>query len=180
MPDGTVYSAREMAREQGEKLKTGGVIAFPSSRDERGNYQWEWQPPTILGNATEIREYPRDLDNEITRGMGIPDSVLVDSPGSGSYAGRKVPERAFYVGLEQVVADLMVAIRLQLIDPLLKLNFEGDHEYEIITKPLIEIMSPEGTPPAGFGQDLGAGNTIGGMFSNDGASNAAAPEASNV
>lgn len=177
MPDGTVYSAREMAREQGEKLKTGGVIAFPSTKDERGNYQWDWTPPSILGNAQEIREYPKDLDNEISRGMGIPDSVLTDSPGSGSYAGRKVPERAFYVGLEQIVAELMLGLRIQLLDPLIKLNFEGEHEYDIITKPLIEIMSPDGTPPAGFGEGIvGDGQTIGGVFSNEGMTASSTPQ----
>lgn len=168
MPDGTVYSAREMAREQGERLKTGGIVVFPNSRDQDGAYQWMWDEPKILGNATEIREYPRDLDLEIARGLGIPDSVINDPSGTGSYAGRRVPERAFYVSLEQIICDLMSAIRNQILDPLLKLNFAGNHDYEIITKPLVEVMSPEATPPAGYEQGQMPGNnstTIGNIFS---------------
>lgn len=169
-PDGTIYSAREMAREQGERLKTGGIVVFPNARDADGRYQWEWDPPAIQGNASEIREYPRDLDVEISRGLGIPDSVLTDPSGTGSYAGRRVPERAFYISLEQVLSELINALKTQIIDPLLKLNFEGDHEYEIITKPLVEVMSPEATPPAGYGQGVQGmpGNnstTIGNVFS---------------
>lgn len=159
-----------MAREQGERLKTGGIVVFPNARDADGRYQWEWDPPAIQGNASEIREYPRDLDVEISRGLGIPDSVLTDPSGTGSYAGRRVPERAFYISLEQVLSELINALKTQVIDPLLKLNFEGDHEYEIITKPLVEVMSPEATPPAGYGQGVQGmpGNnstTIGNVFS---------------
>lgn len=149
MPDGTIYSAREMAREMAEKLKTGGIVAFPGSRDERGEYQWALEHPQINGNAQEIREYPHDLDLEIMRGLGIPDSVLTDQPGTGSYAGRRVPERAFYVRLEGIIHQLVEAIKIQILDPLVYLNFAGDLDYEIITKPLVEIMSPEGTPPPG-------------------------------
>jgi len=158
-----------MAREQGERLKTGGIVVFPNSRDQEGKYQWEWEPPEILGNATEIRNYPRDLDVEISRGLGIPDSVLTDPAGSGSYSGRRVPERAFYVSLEEVLSELMNALKTQIIDPLLLLNFEGEQEYEIITKPLVEVMSPEATPPAGYGQGVQGmpGNnstTVGNVF----------------
>lgn len=165
-PDGTVTSARDMAREQGEKIKTGGVITFPSSKDEKGQYQWDWDRPQIQGNATEIREYPRDLDNEITRGLGIPDNVLTDSPGTGSYAGRRVPERAFYVSLEEIVAQLMLAFRVQVLDHLVRLNFEGKHDFTIETKPLVEIMSPEGTPPAG-GVPGAGDSSMGAVFSNE-------------
>jgi hypothetical protein len=164
-PDGTVTSARDMAREQGEKIKTGGVITFPSSKDEKGQYQWDWDRPQIQGNATEIREYPRDLDNEITRGLGIPDNVLTDSPGTGSYAGRRVPERAFYVSLEEV-AQLILAFKVQVLDNLVRLNFEGKHDYTIETKPLVEIMSPEGTPPPGGVPGVGD-SSMGAVFSNE-------------
>lgn len=160
-----------MAREQAERLKTGGIVVFPNSRDESG-YQWDWSPPAILGNATEIREYPKDLDIEISRGLGIPDSVLTDPSGTGSYAGRRVPERAFYISLEHIISELVSAIKTQIIDPLIKLNFEGKQEYEIITKPLVEVMSPEASAPAGFNQGVQGmpGNnatTIGNIFSGD-------------
>lgn len=167
MPDGSVYSAREMAREQAERLKSGGVIVFPNTRDEKGEYQWIYEPPHVNSNATEIREYPQDLDTEITRGMGIPDSVLVDPPGTGSYSGRRVPERAFYVRLESIVHQIMYTIKSQMLDFLIPLNFEGEHDYEIITKPLIEIMSPEGTPPVGAELGLNQqlqGTTVGTLF----------------
>ena len=164
MPDGSVYPAREMAREQAERMKTGAVIAFPNVKDESGNYQWTYETPHINGNATEIREYPKDLDNEILRGLGIPDTVVTDPNGGGSYAGRRVPERAFYVRLEMIVAQIMTNLKNQLLINLVKMNFEGENDFEIITKPLVEIMSPEGTPPAGseLGGDLGT--TVGGVF----------------
>lgn len=177
MPDGTIYAAREMAREQGEKMKTGAVIAFPNVKDEQGNYQWTYEAPVINGNATEIREYPKDLDNEILRGLGIPDTVVTDPNGGGSYAGRRVPERAFYVRLEMIISELMHVLVNQAFKPAVGLNFEGDIDFEIITKPLVEIMSPEGTPPAGVEGGVngeagnignnngeGTGTTVGGVF----------------
>lgn len=160
-PDGSIVPARQMAQEMGERLKTGGVIAFPNTRDENGEYQWSWQPPTINGNASEIREYPKDLDTEIMRGMGIPDNVLVEAPTTSSYAGRRVPERSFYVSLEQLVCEIVLAFKFQVMDHLVALNFEGQQIYEIVTKPIIEIMSPEGTPPVEGDVN---GETVGSTF----------------
>jgi hypothetical protein len=166
MPDGSIMPAREMARQEAEQLKTGGILVFPSTTDETGNYVWNYQPPNISGNATEIREYPKDLDNEIFRGLGIPDNVIMDAPGTGSYAGRRVPERAYYVRLEMVVHEIMNALKNQVLDVLVAINFEGVHDYEIITKPIIEIMSPEGTPNLGPGgaPSEGGDNMIGSVF----------------
>lgn len=165
MPDGSIYSAREMAREMGERMKTGAPIIFPSTKDLEGNYVWTHEPARMTGDAEEIRSYPRDLDVEILRGLRIPDSILTDQPGAGSYSSRRVPERAFYVGLEAVLADLMHAVKLQFLDRVIEMNFdEEDYEYKIITKPLVQVASPEGSPPAGYGQMQGdTGDSIGGL-----------------
>lgn len=169
MPDGTIMPAREMARNEAEQLKTGGILVFPSTTDgETGKYLWTYEPPAVNGNATEIREYPKDLDNEILRGLGIPDNVIMDAPGTGSYAGRRVPERAFFVRLEIMVHEIMEELKRQIFDNLVAINFEGQHDYEIVTKPLVEIMSPEGSPPPGGANNpggAGGADTIGSVFS---------------
>jgi hypothetical protein len=164
MPDGTIISARDMAKEMGERLKTGSPIAFSSTRGTQGQFIWSYESPGINGNATEIREYPKDLDVGIFRGLNIPDNVINEAAGTGSYAGRRVPERAFYVILEMLYAEIMEAIKIQILEPLVKINFEGNYEFFIETKPLVEVASPEGTPPAGTNSPFEDDENVGGMF----------------
>ncbi len=165
MPDGTIYPARDLAREQVEKFKTGHVMTLPATKDEKGQYIWDFEPPKMYGEPQGIREYPEELNREISRGLRIPDSVLVDQPGTGSYAGRRVPERAFYIQLEQLLAEVIEAIRVQFLNPLVELNFGKDYEFEIETKSIADTNSPEGTPPVGYEAGQASEGAIGGLFS---------------
>lgn len=128
---------RDIAREMAEQIKAGGVTSRPTDRDEKGNDRWTITRATVPSNPAHILNYPKDLDTEILRGLEIPDDVLESTDGAGgAWAGKTVPQGAFYTGLELWLRDIIVCIKTQVMDHLVRLNFGPGHWYEITTKPL--------------------------------------------
>jgi hypothetical protein len=152
-----VMDNQDLAREIAEKLETGGLPALPSTRDEHGQRMWELDPPRINGNATEMREYPKDLDKEILEGMGIPPEVIqtTGDPGSG-YAGRSIPAAAFYASEDDIVATVVDGVDRSAIFPLVRANFHHT-KYEIEVKSLLDSETPpQGEVPGELDDDLPA------------------------
>lgn len=130
---------RDIAREIVEQVISGGVTTRPSTRDERGNEQWPLTRAQVANNPQHILKYPKDLDVEILRGLEIADDVIsVDTDGTGSWAGKRVPMAAFYSGLDCWAAAVIRDLDAQAIRPLVEINFGPGQEYTIVHKPLAE------------------------------------------
>jgi hypothetical protein len=128
---------RDIAREMAEQVKAGGVTSRPNSYNAQGKEEWTIERASVPANPAHILTYPKDLDTEIYRGMEIPDDVLESTDGAGgAWAGKTVPQGAFYTGLELWLRGLINDIKLQVMDPLVRMNFGRDAWYEITTKPL--------------------------------------------
>jgi len=125
-----------IARELAEKYRAGGVTARPSAFDENGNSLWDITRATVPTSPTHILDYPKDLDVEILRGLEIPDDVLT-SEGTGAWQGKQVPMQAFFTGLDRWLAQVIQVITVQILEPLVLLNF-GPEEFEVKTKPLAQ------------------------------------------
>tara|TARA_R110000803_G_scaffold210718_2_gene283377 strand:- start:4428 stop:7601 length:3174 start_codon:yes stop_codon:yes gene_type:complete len=151
-----------------EQSKSGAVKTLPSKRDEAGNRLWEWEDAKVSSNPEHILKYPKDCDIEILRGMEIPDDVLV-SEATGSWAGKVVPQRAFYSGLETWLSEIVSVWVTQILEPLVLLNFGRAEEFQVQTKPLsVEASEKEvsNDPVAhrqGVARDAGS-NSGGGGF----------------
>lgn len=144
---------RDIAREMAEQVKAGGVTSRPNSYNAQGKEEWTITRASVPANPAHILTYPKDLDTEIYRGMEIPDDVLESTDGAGgAWAGKTVPQGAFYTGLELWLRGLINDIKLQVMDPLVRMNFGRDVWYEITTKPLAlqatESQGKDKTPTA--------------------------------
>ena len=120
----------DIARDAFEKKKTGGITFLPNTTDE-GNRQWEVLPPHIASAPPGLLEYGQELRDEILEGMGVPPEVA-RAEGAGAFAGRRVPQQAFYAILQELVQWLISDADSQLFQPLVSLNFgKNHHRYEI-------------------------------------------------
>lgn len=152
--DGVTMSCQDYAREILEKFETGGILVLPSGRDpESGEYLWVYEPPQSNGPQQDIRDYPKDLDAEMLRGMTIPPEV-VDAAESGSgWSGRSVPFLVFLTGEDRIVECMIDAFDRWVCRPLVAANF-GARDYEVTAESLTELAEmPEqpqepGAPPA--------------------------------
>lgn len=140
-----------IAREMAEQIKSGGVTTRPAQYDEKGNELWTVTRASVPANPTHILTYPKDLDTEMNRGLEIPDDVLESTDGSGgAWAGKTVPQGAFYTGLELWRTGLFGDIK-PVLDHLVKLNFSGRKTwYSIKAKPMaLQATEQQGKQPSG-------------------------------
>ena len=142
-PEGTTYIPdrgevpnRDIARELVEQIVAGGVTARPAAYDESGHELWQLSRATVPTNPEHILRYPRDLDVEIWRGLGIADDVL-SSESTGAWAGKRIPLAAFLNGLDIWVSAMLQDLTKQILQPLVLANF-GDVRFEVQHKPLAE------------------------------------------
>jgi len=171
MPDGSFVDYQDVARQILELWKTGGVLTLPNDLDDSGKPTWDLKEPTINGSGQELREYPKDLDIDIIKGLGIPPEV-VQSQGTGTF-GRGVPAAAFYSGLEIVLLEILRDFRKMIADPLIELNFGEIPEYAINSASLLPEDPGQGQgmaggspggPGGGTNGSSPGGNPLAGLF----------------
>lgn len=144
-PDGAYQKAnRDLMLEILEKRKTGAVAAFPNTTDDTGNPNWRIDPATntVGGAAADMSQYHADLKDEIWEGMGIPTEVAI-AEGTGAFAGRRIPQIAFFSMLQELVNWLIFDFNEQILSPLVRLNFGVDPDYEIVPFGLLQGSEEE-------------------------------------
>lgn len=141
---------RDLARQIVEQIRSGGVTTRPSERDERGNEKWPLTRATVSGNPAHILQYPKDCDDEIRQGIGIPDGVI-DDTGAGAWAGKRIPMSAFYASLDTWIIQIINDLTEQILERLVLLNFGKAEDFQITHKPLAE-QAMEQQSNAGGGQ----------------------------
>jgi len=120
------------AQEVLDKKRTGGTLALPNvTNPTTGNKQWEYLPPTVTPPPSHIMEHGRDLNDEILEAIGIPPEIA-RAEGTGAYAGRRVPEDAFYAILQEEVNWNINDANEQIFEPLVQANFGTGIQYEIV------------------------------------------------
>lgn len=133
---------RDLARQAIEQAMTGAVWTFDNVVNEKGVRQWEYMRPEINGNASELLQYPQELDTEILRGMGIPDDVISQVSGTGSFAGRTIPLQCFFISLNEILRRIVDDIREQIVDFLVRLNFGTGVKYEVEAEVDLSALMP--------------------------------------
>lgn len=134
---------QDIARQMASQVKAGGVTTRPSTCDANGHEQWVITRATIPANPQHILQYPKDLDVEILRGLEIPDDVLTSEGMTGAWAGKAVPQQAFYAGLDKWLTSLANDFQVQIAQPLIWWNFDQCPDFEIGFKPLAEQASEQ-------------------------------------
>jgi len=154
---------RDIARQAVERASTGAVWAFPQVFDDKGNRLWEYQEPKMNGDGAPLINYVEQLNTEILRGMGIPDDIISQTSGTGSYAGRSIPFQAFLTSQNDTVRAIFQAIEKQIIANLAWWNFQcRDFEFhgvEVDRAKLLPIDQPE-APPGSAPPDMSGGGEM--------------------
>lgn len=133
-PDGSgiamMRSNKDIAREMLEKKKTGATLTLPNVMID-GQRGWEYEPGSVTAPPSNLFDYGEDLKLEKWEGMGIPPEVA-QSEGTGAYAGRRIPQVAFYAILQEIMYNLIRDFDTQVLRPLVRFNFGRRRtEYEI-------------------------------------------------
>ncbi len=134
--EGVNVPNRDIAREMAEQLSAGGVTNRPQIFDKlSGKPLWEITRATVPSNPSHIFDYPKQLDDEMLRGLEIPDDVIT-SQGSGAWQGKQVPMQAFYCMADRWLSQVVRVIVTQIIEDLVLLNWGRAEDFEVETKPL--------------------------------------------
>jgi hypothetical protein len=131
---------RDVAKQIIEQMMSGAPLALPSDIDPvTGKQRWDLQEATSMTGLEYVLKYPQDLDVEMLRGMEIPDDVITSqAESSGAWAGKQVPQAAFYTGLTRWLRRMILDIRYCILDYLVAFNFGAGHWFEIEPVPLAE------------------------------------------
>lgn len=118
-----------LARQAMETSLNGAIWTFEQKYDENGKPLWDYVQPQLNSGGEKILEYVRHLDNEIMRGLGIPDDIVQQITGTGSYAGRSIPLMSFFISQRQTLTNLFGICDDQVFRALCKTRF-GHDNYE--------------------------------------------------
>lgn len=134
----------DLARRLVEKAKTGGVYVLPSQFDPTTKQRvWAIEDRSRDSAADDIRDYCRDLDREISEGMGLSEEIFQAAETGSGYSGRKIPETATRGSLTELVYWIIQDADQQIFRPLVKMNFGYVPDYEIIPFGLVETAMQE-------------------------------------
>lgn len=150
-PNAAPVPYSEIARASLELAKNGNVMTFTNEPAETGSSlrAWEYEPAEITGDGKPMLEYPRELDTEILRGMEIPDDVVHQVSGTGSFAGRTIPLIAFFESQSIHVREMFEAIEEQILPWVHAFNgIEPDYEITDVGCD-VDALVPDQKKPSG-------------------------------
>ena len=131
----------DIANEILQQMKTGGTIALPNKTNTIGGStvyrEWERIPPMTNPPPVGLMEYGDNLDDEMFEGMSVPPEVA-RAEGTGAYAGRVVPQEAFYSTLQTILYSAVMDFDTYCLRPMVAYNFGPGIEYEIHPFSLME------------------------------------------
>lgn len=129
----------KIAQELLDKKETGGSLALPQKTGD--NRDWEYEEPK--GNAAPegLLEYGDVLRDELWEGIGVPPEVAKQEE-SGGFAGRRVPQQAFYSYLQEISNDTIFDFSDQILDFLVKHNF-GDVKFQVRPISILQTLQKE-------------------------------------
>lgn len=131
----------DLATQMLDRKETGGGFALPStiSGEEGG---WDWIPPEGIPVPDGLFEYGDSLRDEKWEGIGVPPEVA-KSEDSGSFAGRRVPQQAFYSFLQEIANEQVFDWDEQCLQFLVRLAFGPEAEYTINPIPILLTLQQE-------------------------------------
>lgn len=144
-PGGVEKPNVDIAREILEQVRSGGVIALPSTVDAAtGQRLWFLEPRPSLSGAADLLEEIDRLRVEMAEAIGVPPELIEAAETGSGYSGRRVPQQAFRGMLQDIVYWLVGDFDQQVCRKLVKLNFGIDEpKYEIVPFGLIRDESEE-------------------------------------
>lgn len=129
-----------LAEQYLDLIEAGAGIALPSTFAESGG--WEYLPPQAMQIPEGLFTYGDQLRDEKWEGLGVPPEIAKQEQ-TGSFAGRRVPQQAFYSFLQEIANDLMQDFEEQVLRPLVKLNFGSKARFKIKPISILQTLQEE-------------------------------------
>lgn len=129
----------QLAEELLDRKESGASIALPNRTGD--NRDWEWEQAEGNPIPEGLLEYGDVLRDEMWEGIGVPPEVAKQE-GTGSFAGRRVPQQAFYSNLQELANDLVWDFDEQVLSHLMELRY-GDIEYAITPVSILQTLQEE-------------------------------------
>lgn len=144
LEDGGTMANKDIARRIMEAAKSGGTRTFPNTTKD-GQRAWDHIPPAPGNPPAGMEEYGSDLNDEMLEALGIPPEVA-RAVGTGAFAGRRIPQQAFFSILTELVIMLMSDADQQIFRNLVEFNFGPKIPYEIVPFGLLKRPGQTGQP----------------------------------
>ena len=128
-----------IAQEMLDKKETGASLALPNRTGD--NRDWEWEDAKGIPIPEGLLDYGDVLRDELWEGIGVPPEVARQED-SGSFAGRRVPQQAFYSYLQEIANEVMYDFDEQILQPLVRLRF-GATNYEVHPISILQTLQEE-------------------------------------
>lgn len=128
---------QDLARQAMEQSLNGAIWTIAQAYDPVTKQpMWQYVEPKVNPGGRELLEYVKHLDNEIARGMGIPDDVMQQISGTGAYAGRTIPLMSFFLSSAPVLSNLFSVCDEQVFRPFCRFvcgsdDYEGQVDVDI-------------------------------------------------
>lgn len=154
---------QDIARESLDYMEAGSKLTLENTRLNGSDHrEWEYEPPAARSDIAGLREYPKDLDREMSTGAGIPPEVLEASEVGSGWSGRLIPLLG-YLGTVDELAGLLVEAADPWLRPQVAVNFGRGTWYEVDPQSLAdEIAQQQGKGQGGGGG--GGPNPVPGLF----------------
>jgi hypothetical protein len=161
--DGRREDNRIVAERLLAAYRNGAGMSLPTSPDP--SKSWDWERPQAQDISASFSEYGRDLRDEIWEALGVPPEIA-KAQGTGAYAGRQIPQEAFYSLLQEVDQDLISDFEEQILTPLVEINYGDSYcPYEIECFGLLRSLEEdrgshkeEARQPLGMGMPTSGGD----------------------
>ncbi|MGC4002893.1 MAG: hypothetical protein QM811_07065 [Pirellulales bacterium] len=142
----------------------GGMMKLPSTRDDKGEYEYDYQAPQNISGATDILAYVDTLDWDIWKGLLVPREVIEAATSGSGFSGRTVPMVAFLAMRDVQLMDIVTSFK-HVFDFLVEYKFGRKIPFTMRPKPLIEqfaenVGGTEAAGPLEAGQDRPMMNSL--------------------
>lgn len=156
LPGGGQISGRDIAQELIENRASGGVMALLSTRDNSGNYLFDYQEPKSIAGSELIQNWVNDLDGDIFKGLEIPREVVQAAETGSGFSGRSIPMMMFLSMGDKEFRSIVRQVKTQTLEPLVARNYGNQYtDFDLEAVPLLDTVGsqvggqPEGGPIGG-------------------------------
>ena len=156
--DGEV-NARDVARQLGETLKTGGSVEMSSTRyGPEMNHEYKWQIEHISPNVrlSELGEREDRLVKAVREAIGVPPEILEASEVGSGFSGRMIPLVVFLLDRQKEADALCEQFVKQVLLPLVRWNYGPKAWVRVKVRPMLETFRRLFAPPGAGGPTGGA------------------------
>jgi len=121
--DGNEVNSLDEANAVIQSLRSGGTAVFPDERDEHGNLRWDFEFLLDDKRADMFLDYIQHLEVMKLRAMLVPERVLTQDAGTGSYSLAQEHTDTFLRSEELLIQELLDQVNRYLVPQLVFYNF---------------------------------------------------------